>query len=139
MMTFTNYQRWLVDQVSKTQPTTESQFNFERGDIVSFMYSPKRGEGGKANDMFVLLLATEMRSGGQGRGVYGYNLYEIPGITNQDRIGQALNDGTVDNMEVAQALHRSRQTRQGFKLYLLDGIQSRVMKLDHNQLNRVLN
>ena len=91
MMDFNKYQRWLVNEVKDLNPDP-NQYKFERGQVVSFLYAPHKGSGMTANDMFVLMSAVEMRSHGKGMGVWGCNLFYIPGAGNRNALGKILLD-----------------------------------------------
>lgn len=136
MISFKEFQQWVTKEAKRTNPNP-NQFVFERGDIVAFIYAPPKGTKAKANDMFVIMSAVEMRSHGQGEGVWGCNLYDIPGKLNRDNMGNILKSDE-DNMIMVHQMYRNSVTRNAFKLYLKDNIKSPVMKLTAEQLNKVL-
>lgn len=136
MIKLPNYQRLLADVIKRIRP--DASFKFRRGDIVGFVFSPRTGDGASVSDLFVLLLVVEMKSFGQGEGLWGCNLFDIPGTVNKDRLGQALKKDSAARMTLAAELHKSTVTRPAFKYYHKDGIKLPIIKFDEEQLRKIL-
>ena len=136
MISFKQFQQWISVEGDKQRRTP--MLDFEPGDVVAFLYRPLKGETAKVQDIFVLMVALEVRSGGGGQGVWGLNLFHIPGEINRDRLAASLKNEEIVNTEIAAELHKSSNTRKAFKYYHIKGIQGMIVKLNREQLRVIL-
>lgn len=133
MIEFPQYQRWLADEVKKTQ---EANPQLNRGDLLGFLYSPNAKEEYLPQDLFVLLIAVEIRTTGQGKGLWGSNLYLVPGKSNRDKLYGYLISG-IGNLSIASELHRNSTTRKTYRYYHKSGIISPILIFNKEQLEKL--
>ncbi len=111
--------------------------DFKPGSLIGFVYAPKRGDRRLPQDVFVLMMAMEIRTTGQGEGIWGPNMYLLPGLSTQRKVFNLVADEKNDRVRIGLELHANRSSKKAFGYYHKLGIISPILILNKEHLKEL--